>query len=374
MPKWPSKARPQEGSAAERASSSANPYHLGRARFRDKVRVHVAGGQGGKGATSFENTTKGKGAPDGGNGGPGGSVWVRANASVDSLSFSRFHFRGAPGGRGSGLKSAGPRGADVVVDVPVGTVVRQIVSTDPDTRERETRQLFDLDEEGARALVAAGGAGGLGNRHFKSEGFAKPHFSTDGQEGEAADLELELKLIADVGLVGYPNAGKSSLLGAVSRAKPRVAAYPFTTLRPTVGVAEVRDAAMTRLTVADIPGLVEGAHRNVGLGHQFLRHVERTRALVFVLDAPGTERRDPVADYLNLRRELGLYSRDLLRRPSVVFANKADAGRDACEANAERVRAVAPEGVRVIAGSALEGGAGVEELVAAAARLLQGTK
>lgn len=362
-------AAPAEAAPDEAGRGPRNPYFTS-APFRDRVRIRCEGGTGGRGGTSFIHTPRGKGAPDGASGGAGGSVTVRASAAVESLEFPRFHFRGGRGGRGGARRMGGRKGTDEVVLVPVGTVVREILATDPETRDRETSDVADLVRDGQEVMVAAGGQGGRGNRAYRSSAFRKPEFSAEGEPGEASDLELELKLIADAGLVGFPNAGKSSLLRALSRARPKVAAYPFTTLRPTVGVVELDDPRSDPITVADIPGLVEGAHLNVGLGHQFLRHVERTRALVFVLDAAATEGRDPAADYLNLRRELGMYSRALMRRPSVVFANKADADPAVCRETAEIVRGVAPEGTPVLVGSALTG-EGVRELVSACEALLR---
>lgn len=310
------------------------PYRRGRARFVDRVRVLASGGAGGAGAATFTRGPNAETAPpDGGSGGAGGSVWLRADDGVTGLEMWRRHVRGGDGAKGAGALRRGKAGADAVVRVPPGTLVR-----------REGGMLVcDLDVHGAEALVARGGHGGRGNAVFKSSTNRSPDYAQPGGKGAEVLLELELKTIADVGLVGFPNAGKSTLLRAVSHAKPKVASYPFTTIRPHIGVVEelgvegwTRDAR--RFSIADIPGLIAGAHENRGLGHEFLRHVERTAALVYVVDVSGG--RDGKRDLDVLMRELELYEPGLSKRPSCVAANKMDAGMDAVDGLRALVRDV----------------------------------
>ena len=287
--------------------------------FVDKVTIRVIAGKGGNGCCSFRREKFiPKGGPDGGDGGDGGSVWLEASTGEQSLVSlvyqSRYRAQNGPGGKGAGMH--GRNADDVVVKVPVGTVV-----VDNATKEL----LGDLDEAGARLLVAKGGRGGRGNARFASSTNRVPRYAEPGTDGEERELFLELKTIADGGLVGYPNAGKSTLLGALSEARPKVAPYPFTTLHPVVGVIEFDYPDYTRLTLADIPGLIDGAHENVGLGHSFLKHIERTKVLIYVLDMAGTDGRDPVEDFRHLQNELELYQAGLTARPSLVAANKMDA-------------------------------------------------
>lgn len=284
--------------------------------FVDQTKVYVKAGDGGDGCVSFRREKYvPKGGPDGGDGGAGGSVIFRSVSGEMSLVSLRFnqHWRAERGEHGMGKGRHGHRGKDCVVDVPLGTLIY----------DTETDQLIaDLTEDGQQVVVAHGGAGGKGNTRFMSSTNRAPRHSTPGGEGEERTLFLELKVVADVGLVGYPNAGKSTLISAISDAHPKTAPYPFTTLYPNVGVVEFED--FYRLTVADIPGLIEGAHDNVGLGHDFLRHIERCRAFAYVLDMGGVDGRDPLADLQSLRRELDLYQEELSRRPAVIVANKMD--------------------------------------------------
>ena len=276
-----------------------------------RIRVHAGGG--GRGAVSFRREPYvPRGGPDGGDGGRGGSVLLFATPEVASLNAftGRREWRAEDGRPGAGGRKSGRGGADLRLAVPPGTVV-----TDDETGA----VLADLDVPGTEAVVAAGGEGGRGNPHFRSSVNQAPQVAEPGLRGEARWLRLELKLIADVGLVGPPNAGKSSLLRSISAATPKVADYPFTTLSPELGVAELDSGR--RLVVADIPGLIEGAGRGAGLGHRFLRHVERTRALVFVIDGSG---RDPWAVLDAVRHEVAGYSAELARRPSLVVINKLD--------------------------------------------------
>ena len=284
--------------------------------FVDRVKISVKGGRGGNGCVSFHREKfVPRGGPDGGNGGNGGSVVLKADANEQSLidlSYNR-HYDAPNGPNGKGKNMYGKNADNVVVKVPVGTVV-----FDEETGEF----LGDLETAGMELVVAQGGKGGKGNAAFATSGNRAPRTCEEGSDGEEKLLLLELKTIADVGLVGYPNAGKSTLLRALSAARPKVAPYPFTTLHPMVGVVEYED--FSRLTVADIPGLIDGAHRNVGLGHHFLRHIERTHLLVYVLDMAGIDGRTPWDDFRHLQNELELYMKGLSKRPALIAANKMD--------------------------------------------------
>jgi GTP-binding protein len=287
--------------------------------FVDKVTIRVIAGKGGNGCCSFRREKFiPKGGPDGGDGGDGGSVYLEASTGEQSLVSlvyqTRYRAQNGPGGKGAGMH--GRNADDIVVKVPVGTVV-----VDNATKEL----LGDLDTPGAKLLVAQGGRGGRGNARFATSTNRVPRYAEPGTEGEERELFLELKTIADGGLVGYPNAGKSTLLGALSAARPKVAPYPFTTLHPVVGVIEFDYPDYTRLTLADIPGLIDGAHENVGLGHSFLKHIERTKVLIYVLDMAGTDGRDPIDDFRHLQNELELYQAGLTNRPTLIAANKMDA-------------------------------------------------
>ncbi len=321
--------------------------------FRDTLDITVAAGHGGDGVVSFfREKYIPKGGPDGGDGGRGGSVYLKAGSGVDSLArLSKRHYKAERGQHGRGKGMAGRSGRDLVVEVPLGTRVY----------DAETGELLaDLVEEGQTALVARGGEGGLGNAHFATATRQAPRFALGGLPGEKRKLRLELRLIADVGLVGYPNAGKSSLLAALTRARPKVADYPFTTLSPNLGVVE---GELQRFTLADIPGIVEGASEGRGLGLDFLRHISRTRLLLYVLDASE----DPAQALATLRDEVGAYDPDLLRRPSLVALNKIDLLRE--EEAAARVHELAAAGLPVVPTSALTG-AGLGELKQAIFQLL----
>ena len=284
--------------------------------FVDQARILVKGGDGGNGCCSFRREKyMPKGGPDGGDGGDGGSVWLEATNDEQSLAAFMYQtaYRAANGPGGKGSDCHGKNADDITLKVPLGTLV-----TDFETGEF----IADLATPGQRVLVAEGGRGGRGNARFLSNFNRAPRRYELGKPGEERRLKLELKTISDVGLVGFPNAGKSTLLGAVSAAKPKVASYPFTTLNPVVGVVEYPD--YSRILIADIPGLIEGAHDNVGLGHAFLKHIERTDILAFVLDMAGTDGRSPLDDLDCLRQELELYMTGLSKRPSVIIANKMD--------------------------------------------------
>ncbi len=284
--------------------------------FVDSVIAHARAGRGGDGCASFRREAfVPKGGPDGGDGGRGGDVILRANRNVDSLIDILYRNRlfAEDGVPGRGKKMVGRDGRDLVVDVPCGTLVLE---------EESGEQLHDIVEHGTEVVIARGGKGGFGNTRFKSSTHQTPVESTPGEEGEELRLRLELKVIADLGLVGYPNAGKSSLLAALSAARPQIASYPFTTLNPIIGTIQYDDGSS--VTMADIPGIVEGAHEGVGLGLDFLRHISRARVLVFVVDTAGVDNREPWDDYRALRRELQLYDAELLKRPIILLANKMD--------------------------------------------------
>jgi GTP-binding protein len=295
--------------------------------FVDRVKVSAQAGNGGRGCVSFRREKfVPKGGPDGGDGGRGGDVILRADRHVDNLAnlFYEPIIKAKNGGHGMGKKMAGRTGANKVVKVPIGTIVLQAEEEKRPTSnlEQSAIPIVDLLRDGQEFVLCRGGAGGKGNVHFKSSRNRAPRQYTEGEEGEEGDFLFELRTIADAGLVGYPNAGKSTLLRKISAARPKVAAYPFTTLHPIVGVMEL--PGYRRATIADIPGLIEGAHRGLGLGHEFLRHITRCRVLVFVIDVAGSEGRNPIEDLQNLRREIDLYDPALSSRPWLVVANKMD--------------------------------------------------
>ena len=295
--------------------------------FVDRVKVFAQAGKGGRGSVSFRREKfVPKGGPDGGDGGRGGDVILQADRHVDNLAnfFYEPIIKAKNGGHGMGKKMAGRTGANKVVKVPIGTIVWQAEEQKRpvSSSEQPAIPIVDLISDGQEFVLCRGGAGGKGNVHFKSSRNRAPRQYTEGEEGENGTFLLELRTIADAGLVGYPNAGKSTLLRKISAARPKVAAYPFTTLHPIVGVMEL--PGYRRATIADIPGLIEGAHRGLGLGHEFLRHITRCRTLVFVIDVAGSEGRNPMEDLQNLRREIDLYDPALSSRPWLVVANKMD--------------------------------------------------
>jgi len=300
--------------------------------FVDRIKVFAQAGNGGRGSVSFRREKfVPKGGPDGGDGGRGGNVILRADRHVDNLVnlFYEPLIKAKNGGHGMGKKMSGRAAVDKIVKVPVGTVVwpaeeekHPPVQQPTSSSEQLAIPIIDLARDGQEFVLCRGGAGGKGNVHFKSSRNRVPRQYTEGEEGEQGYFRLELRTIADAGLVGYPNAGKSTLLRKISAARPKVAAYPFTTLLPIVGVIEF--PGYRRATVADIRGLIEGAHRGLGLGHEFLRHITRCRVLIFVVDVAGSEGRNPVEDLQNLRREIDLYDSTLSSRTWFVVANKMD--------------------------------------------------
>lgn len=285
-------------------------------KFVDHVTVYATAGNGGNGSSSFRREKfVAKGGPDGGDGGRGGHVIFRTDNDTDSLIGLYFapHQRAGHATNGSGQKKHGRDGKDLVVKIPCGTEVW----------DKEADVLLgDLTAPGQELIVARGGNGGIGNVHFKSSTHQAPTEHTDGELGQDVTLRLELKIMADIGLTGFPNAGKSSLLTCISDARPKVAAYPFTTLNPVLGTVVFED--FTSLRIADIPGIIEGAHEGVGLGDDFLRHIERSRFLLLVIDMAGVDTREPLEDYRCLMNELRLYDEQLAERPYLIVANKMD--------------------------------------------------
>ncbi|MDE3076034.1 MAG: GTPase ObgE [Chloroflexota bacterium] len=280
----------------------------------DRVKIFVKGGDGGEGSAHLRRELYiPRGGPDGGDGGRGGSVYLQASPQLTTLSTfaHKKHFRAEAGQRGLRQKQHGKSGGDLVLPVPPGTLVRSEDGADI---------LADLVQPGSRFIVARGGRGGLGNVHFATATHQTPRMAQKGEPGEERWIVLELKLIADVGIVGLPNAGKSTLLSVISAARPKIADYPFTTLEPNLGVVQ-REAG--DFVVADIPGLIEGAHSGAGLGHEFLRHVERTRLLIHVVDGSG-QSAEPLAAYHQVRTELGLYAERLVQIPEIVAVSKQD--------------------------------------------------
>lgn len=308
--------------------------------FVDRVTVHVKGGDGGNGSAGIRREKyKPLAGPNGGNGGDGGSVIFMADQNANSLLDYRFmpHREAGSGTMGLGDTKDGSKGADLILPVPVGTVIFE--AKGPQGKPKHPgEQLADLRHAGDKFVAAAGGNGGLGNAALANRTRRAPGFALLGEPGEERDVILELKSIADVALVGFPSAGKSSLIAAMSSAKPKIADYPFTTLVPNLGVARSGDYSFV---VADIPGLIEGAHEGRGLGHEFLRHIERTALIVHVVDLTGDyEGRDPLEDYDIINRELALYADELAARPRIVVANKIDVpgAEEVADRLAERVR------------------------------------
>lgn len=408
---------------------TSTPKHSRRRyKFVDKVRVEVKGGKGGNGCVSYDVLAPGKKRPSGGSGGKGGNVYIVADRNLTSLKFETFYFNAQDGGNGGSSNCTGRNGKDVYLKVPLGTLVSQrfdnyhsymqqystndvsyadedddiegvedveIESVDDEEdigeediddeyddevdidddemfKNQPKGNVIDLDTHNATVLVAEGGKPGIGNKILGGSKERKIHSSPRtymaGSMGEQKSLLLELKLIADVGLVGFPNAGKSTLLKALSNANPTIAAYPFTTLHPNIGVIQYSD--LERVTMADIPGLIDGAHDNRGLGHDFLRHIERTKILLYVIDGAGSEGRSPIHDFLSLRNELQLYDPTLLDKPSIVFSNKHDLKK----AVSKKLQKEAAElGLELYHGTAQKG-VGMAELANKLREILENTK
>lgn len=336
--------------------------------FVDEVKIYARAGHGGRGCVAFRREKhRPKGGPDGGNGGRGGHVILQADHDINNLVAQYYQPRliAENGKHGMGKGMDGAAGKDLIVKVPCGTLVWRLTSegagaaesawgpgefAEPKPTNRHADSgassvgghfahprgelIADLTEHGQQFILCRGGRGGLGNRNFATSVRQAPRFAQPGEPGEEGYFLLELRIIADVGVVGYPNAGKSTLLNAISHARPKIAPYPFTTLHPQVGIVEYAD--FYRLTVCEVPGLIEGAHRNVGLGHAFLRHVERCKVLVLLLDMAGTDGRAPWDDYKQLLRELELYDPLLVAKPRILAANKMDQA--TAESNLEKFR------------------------------------
>lgn len=328
--------------------------------FIDRTKIRVQGGHGGNGVTAFRREKfVPRGGPSGGEGGRGGDIWMEADESLNTLLHLRYNPEHVAerGRHGEGSNRSGREGADTTVRVPVGTQV-----FDAATNEL----LKDFTEHGERWLAARGGRGGFGNAHFATSTNRAPRYHQEGSEGEERELQLELKLLADVGLVGFPNAGKSTLISTISAAKPKIADYPFTTLEPHLGVVDLGE--FRTFVVADIPGLIEGAHKGAGLGDRFLRHVERTKLLLHLVDVSSLSGRDAVQDYKTINRELAAYDARLAARPQIVVATKLDALDEPERLESLRRRAEAEGRPFLAISSATK--QGVKELISAVARAL----
>ncbi len=328
----------------------------------DHAKVYVQGGGGGNGCVSFRREKfVPKGGPDGGDGGDGGSVIFLADPGLSTLVDFKYrqHLRAQRGGHGEGAKRTGRSGADLVVPVPAGTIVRDAATGN---------LIADLAAAGQRAVIAKGGRGGRGNARFATPTRRTPRRADPGTPGEDLRVELELRLLADVGLVGLPNAGKSTLLRRVSSARPKIGDYPFTTTEPVLGAVDLPDGR--GFVMADLPGLIEGAHHGAGLGHAFLRHIARTRVIVHVIDLAGPD--DPVRQFTTVRRELELYDPQLLTRPVLIALNKIDLP-EARRRAATTAAALGAQGYRVIEVSGATG-EGIEALLRAASDALQAVR
>jgi GTP-binding protein len=332
--------------------------------FIDRVKIRVQGGHGGNGVTAFRREKfVPRGGPSGGDGGRGGDVWIVADASINTLLHLRYnpeHVAGR-GLHGEGAQRSGRDGEDVKIKVPVGTQIFE---------SRSGELLQDLAVDGARWLAVRGGRGGFGNAHFATSTNRAPRYHQQGSEGEELELQLELKLLADVGLVGFPNAGKSTFISTVSAAKPKIADYPFTTLEPHLGVVDLGD--FRSFVIADIPGLIEGAHKGAGIGDRFLRHIERTLLLLHLVDVSSGSGRDPIGDYETVNRELRAYNADLAERPQIVVATKIDALDE--PARLERLRQRAVEDGKPFQAISAVTNSGVRELVNQIAEMLNDLK
>ena len=331
-------------------------------KFIDYAKIYVRSGDGGKGCVSFRREKYvPKGGPNGGDGGRGAHITFTADQGLNTLLDLRYKkiYRARNGGHGRGKDMHVKDGEDLVIRLPVGTVLKD---------EQTGEIITDLDREGMSETVVRGGKGGLGNSHFKTSTNQAPRYAQPGLPGEEKDLIVELKLLADVGLVGLPNAGKSTLISVISHARPKIADYPFTTLVPNLGVVKLED--YRSFVVADIPGLIEGAHEGAGLGFQFLRHVERTSILLHLVDVGETAEGDPVENLQKLSNELGLYNEELLRKPQAVTATKCDIKGDG--KRLDRLSEYCKtKGVDFFHISAVTGG-GVKELVAYLSRKVAG--
>lgn len=323
--------------------------------FADHAKIYVRSGKGGDGHVSFRREKYvPNGGPDGGDGGNGGSVYFEVDEGLNTLTdFRHIRKYSAKNGEEGGKKNcAGRNGEDITIKVPEGTVIREAVSG---------KVITDMSGENRRFLLLKGGRGGSGNQHYATSTMQAPKYAQPGQPARELELLLELKVIADVGLVGFPNVGKSTFLSKVTNARPKIANYHFTTLNPNLGVVDLEDAK--GFVIADIPGLIEGASEGVGLGHEFLRHIERTRLIVHIVDAASTEGRDPIEDIYAINRELEAYDKSLAQRPQIIAANKVDMIYEKDSDPVEAIRAeFEPKGIPVYPISAISG-KGVRELL-----------
>lgn len=322
--------------------------------FADRAKIHVKSGKGGDGHVSFRREKYvPNGGPDGGDGGNGGSVYFEVDEGLNTLTDFRHirKYSATNGEEGSKKNCAGKNGEDIIIKVPEGTVIREAQSG---------QVITDMSGENRRFLLLKGGRGGNGNQHYATSTMQAPKYAQPGQPAQELDLILELKVIADVGLVGFPNVGKSTFLSKVTNARPKIANYHFTTLNPNLGVVDLNDAK--GFVIADIPGLIEGASDGVGLGHEFLRHIERTKLIVHIVDAASTEGRDPIADIYAINKELEAYDATLSSRPQIIAANKIDMIYGEDDPVAAIREEFEPQGISVYAISAISG-KGLRELL-----------
>lgn len=335
--------------------------------FADRAEIYIRSGRGGDGSVSFRRELfVAAGGPNGGDGGKGGDIIFEVDEGLNTLADFRFvrKYQAEDGQNGGTNNCSGRNGADKILKVPEGTVVK----------EKETGKVItDMSHENRREVILKGGRGGKGNQHYATATMQVPKYAQPGQDAQELNVILELKVIADVGLVGFPNVGKSTFLARVTNAKPKIANYHFTTLNPNLGVVDMENG--NGFVIADIPGLIEGASEGVGLGHEFLRHVERTRVIIHVVDAASTEGRDPVEDIKTINAELAAYDADLAKKPQIIAANKTDVLLpEEAEAAVERLREVfAKDNIPIYSISAVSG-KGVKELLYAVAELLKNTK
>lgn len=323
--------------------------------FADRSKIYVRSGKGGDGHVSFRREKfVPAGGPDGGDGGKGGDVIFVVDEGLNTLTDFRHvgKYKAGDGQEGGKKNCRGKDGEDIIIKVPEGTVIKEFNSG---------KVITDMSGENRRVVLLKGGKGGNGNQHYATSTMQAPKYAQPGQPAQELELQLELKVIADVGLVGFPNVGKSTFLSRVTNARPKIANYHFTTLNPNLGVVDLDDAK--GFVIADIPGLIEGASEGVGLGHEFLRHIERTKVIIHVVDAAGTEGRDPIADIYAINKELESYDAGLAKKPQVIAANKVDAVYDPEDSPVEKIRAeFEPQGVTVFPISAVSG-QGVRELL-----------
>lgn len=330
--------------------------------FADRAKIYIKSGKGGDGHVSFRREKYvPNGGPDGGDGGDGGSVIFQVDEGLNTLTdFRHIRKYAAQNGEEGGKRNCrGKNGADIIIKVPPGTVIKEAASG---------KVITDMSGDNRRIMLLKGGRGGNGNQHYATSTMQAPKYAQPGQPSQELELNLELKVIADVGLVGFPNVGKSTFLARVTNARPKIADYHFTTLNPNLGVVDLEDAK--GFVIADIPGLIEGASEGIGLGHEFLRHIERTKAIVHIVDAASVEGRDPVEDIYAINKELDAYNPELSKRPQVIAANKIDMLYEEENAAVEKIKAeFEPKGIRVFPISAVSG-QGVRELLYHISRLL----